>query len=75
MSTQPLSNPKPKRGEDPADVEQRRTAYFLSLLSDPAVIEYVDACVRRGIAVYDALDGYAEGVSIEYLLAVRGNDG
>ena len=75
MSTQPLSSPKPERGEDPADLEKRRTDYFLSLLSDPAVIEYVDACVRRGIAVYDALDGYAEGVSIEYLLAVRGNDG
>ena len=61
MSTQPLSSPKPERGEDPADLEKRRTDYFLSLLSDPAV--------------YDTLDGYAEGVSVEYLLAVRGNDG
>lgn len=75
MSTQPLSNPQPKRGENPADVEQRRHDYFLSLFSDPAVIEYVDACVRKGISVYDALTGYSEGVPIEYLLAMGGSDG
>lgn len=74
MSTQPSSNPKPKHWEDPADVQRRQTDYFLSLLSDPAVVEYVNACVRRGISVYDALVGYTEGVPIEYLLAVGGAD-
>ena len=55
-------------------MQRRQTDYFLSLLSDPAVVEYVNACVRRDISVYDALVGYTEGVPIEYLLAVGGAD-
>ncbi len=71
MSTQPSSNPKPKHWEDPADVEKRRTEYFLSLLSDPDALAYVDACVRLNISVYDALVSYQEGVSIEYVIALH----
>lgn len=71
MSTQPSSNPKPKHWEDPADVEKRHTEYFLSLLSDPDALAYVDKCVRSNVSVYDALVSYQEGVPIEYVIALH----
>lgn len=75
MSTQPLSNHPASRGESPEDVERRNALYFLSLVSNPAGVAYMEACIDRGVSVYNALEGFTKGIPIEYLLAMEeGND-